>query len=63
MSAAYYTVGEHDVPPGVTVCYVKDSRSGQILHDGLDIDRAEAIAAGMNENATHLDMEDPDDQW
>jgi hypothetical protein len=51
MSAGHFEVGEHDIPPGVTVCYVKDSRTGQIVRDGLDIDRAEAIADGMNEDS------------
>ena len=56
-----YTVEEHDVPPGVTVCCVKDSRTGQIVRDGLHIDRAEAIAAGVNEDAARVEAEAPDD--
>ena len=51
-----YTVGEHDIPPGVTVCYVKDSRAGQIIRDGMDIDAAENLAEAMNENFAQDEM-------
>jgi hypothetical protein len=51
MPADTFEVGEHDVPPGVTVCYVKNSRTGQIVRDGLDIDQADAIAEGLSEAA------------
>lgn len=51
-----YTVGEHDIPPGVTVCFVKDSRTGQIVRDGMHIDAAENMAEVMNENFAQDEM-------
>ena len=58
-----YDTGEHDIPPGVTVCYVKDMRTGQIVRDGMHIDHAEALADGMNEDHAICgdDEDDPQD--
>jgi hypothetical protein len=61
MSADYFEVGEHDVPPGVTVCYVKNARTGQIVRDGLCIDHAEAVASMLNDEAARADAEATDD--
>jgi hypothetical protein len=44
MKMAYpYVVGEHD-RHGVTVCYIKNQRTGEIIRDGLSIDEAEELA-------------------
>lgn len=58
-----YVVGENDIPPGVTVCYVKDCRTGEIVRDDLHIDAAENLAEVMNENFAQDEMleEDMDD--
>lgn len=60
-----YDIGEHDIPPGVTVCYVKDCRTGEIVRDGLHIDLAESIAESiaetMNEEEALLEAEALDD--
>lgn len=53
-----YDIGEHDIPPGVTVCYVKDLRTGQIVRDGLHIDQAESLAESMNEEVVLDDERD-----
>ena len=56
-----YDIGEHDIPPGVTVCYVKDLRTGEIVRDGLHIDHAESIAEAMNEEEALREAEALDD--
>lgn len=53
-----YTVGEHDTAHGITVCFVKDQRSGAIVHDGLHIDQAEAMADSLNEEDVICDDDD-----
>lgn len=56
-----FDVGEHDIPPGVTVCYVKDLRTGEIVRDGLNIDQAESVADGLNEEHAISGDDDEDE--
>lgn len=59
-----YVVGEHDIEPGVTVCFVKDIRTDEIVSDCLHIDAAEATAERMNEEeyAAEREYEFDDDE-